>query len=155
MDNQNDLLFDEIEGENPEQERLPGINNGLEEIAQPAEKKKRHMKPVPKLDVGRLLGPRGLPCLASEFRNVEFQGEGHEAEDLDELMSHLEHWAHRLYPKMMFDDCLEKIEKLGHKKEIRVCLKKIRLGMPLINTNGESTVVTEDGPVPDEVENFE
>ena len=35
-------------------------------------------------------------------------------------MSTFEHWAHRLYPKFTFDDCLEKIESLGHKREIQV-----------------------------------
>ena len=35
-------------------------------------------------------------------------------------MSTFEHWAHRLYPKLAFDDCLEKIESLGHKREIQV-----------------------------------
>lgn len=123
----------------------PGQGNELEDIPL-ATKKKRNTKPVPKLDVSRLLGPRGLPCLNAEFENVNFRGKGHESEDLDFLMANLEHWAHRLFPRMMFDDCLEKIEKLGHKKEIQTCMKKLRMGMPLLNSNQQTTVITEDGP---------
>jgi len=33
-------------------------------------------------------------------------------------MSRLEHWAHRLFPKLSFDDFIERLEKLGSKKEI-------------------------------------
>nr|CAB3266969.1 TIMELESS-interacting protein-like [Phallusia mammillata] len=83
-------------------------------------KKKRTVNRGPKLDSRRLLGARGLPALQNHFESVTFKGKGHEAEDLDLMMSKLEHWAHRLFPKFMFDDCLEKIEVLGHKKEIQM-----------------------------------
>ena len=32
------------------------------------------------------------------------------------MMSTLEHWAHRLFPKASFDDFIERLEKLGSKK---------------------------------------
>jgi TIMELESS-interacting protein len=35
-------------------------------------------------------------------------------------MRYLEHWAHRLFPMMPFDEVLERIEKLGTKKEVQV-----------------------------------
>ena len=38
-------------------------------------------------------------------------------------MSRLEHWAHRLFPKLTFDDFVERLEKLGVKKEIQVIKK--------------------------------
>jgi Replication Fork Protection Component Swi3 len=38
------------------------------------------------------------------------------------MMSKLEHWAHRLFPKLSFDDFVERLEKLGGKKEIQVIL---------------------------------
>ena len=44
-----------------------------------------------------------------------------QVEDLKLLMSHLEHWGHRLFPKMPFDDLIERLEKLGAKKEMQVC----------------------------------
>nr|XP_039266629.1 TIMELESS-interacting protein-like [Styela clava] len=152
MEDPNDLFFEEPAVENPpdisepvasQHEQPPG--NELEDIPL-ATKKKRNLKPVPKLDVSRLMGPRGLPCLNAEFENVTFRGNGYEVEDLDLLMSHLEHWAHRLYPRMTFDDCLEKVEKLGHKKEIQTCMKKLRMDMPLLDSDQQTTVITEDGP---------
>lgn len=45
-----------------------------------------------------------------------------QAEDLKLLMSRLEHWAHRLFLKMSFDDFIERLEKLGSKKEIMASL---------------------------------
>ena len=41
-------------------------------------------------------------------------------DDLKVLMGQLEHWAHRLFPKMPFDAFIERLEKLGGKKEIQV-----------------------------------
>lgn len=128
------------------------IENIGEDNIESKESKRKNVNPAPKLDVGRLLGPRGLPCLNKHFEQIEFRGAGHEAEDLNTLLSHLEHWAHRLYPKMMFKDCLEKIGKLGHKKEIHTCMKKIRMGMPLLNSSEGTTVITDDGPDEDDNE---
>lgn len=68
----------------------------------------------------RLKGPRGLMILESWFSDMKFKGKGHEKEDLDALMCRLELWTHRLFPKFTFDDCLNRIEKLGHKKPVMV-----------------------------------
>jgi TIMELESS-interacting protein len=35
-------------------------------------------------------------------------------------MRYLEHWAHRLFPMMPFDDVLERIEHLGAKRDVQV-----------------------------------
>lgn len=43
-----------------------------------------------------------------------------QAENLQLLMQKLENWAHRLYPKLKFEDFIEKVEKLGQKKEVQV-----------------------------------
>ena len=42
------------------------------------------------------------------------------------FMGKLEHWAHRLFPKMPFDEVLERIEKLGSKKEVQVNLQLLQ-----------------------------
>ena len=42
-------------------------------------------------------------------------GSGHEYSDLDEVMKKMEHWAHRLYPKLPFDDVTDRIAVLGKK----------------------------------------
>lgn len=35
-------------------------------------------------------------------------------------MQKMENWAHRLYPKLQFDDFIDKVEKLGAKKDVQV-----------------------------------
>lgn len=97
----------------------------------PAAKKKGVKRPQPKLDSQRLISDRGLPALRTLFQNVRFKGKGHEAEDLRQLMQKMENWAHRLFPKLQFEDFIDRVEKLGNKKEVQTCLKRIRLDMPL------------------------
>uniref|UniRef100_A0A3Q3G3N8 TIMELESS-interacting protein n=1 Tax=Kryptolebias marmoratus TaxID=37003 RepID=A0A3Q3G3N8_KRYMA len=97
----------------------------------PAAKRKGVKRPQPKLDSQRLTSERGLPALRTLFENVRFKGKGHEAEDLRLLMQKMENWAHRLFPKLQFEDFIERVEKLGSKKEVQTCLKRIRLDMPL------------------------
>ncbi|XP_045081222.1 TIMELESS-interacting protein isoform X2 [Coregonus clupeaformis] len=102
---------------------------------------------------GRLTSERGLPALRTLFDNVHFKGKGHEAEDLRVLMQRMENWAHRLYPKLQFEDFIDKLETLGSKKEVQTCLKRIRLDMPLIhedfigNDGDDDAVASSDGRV--------
>ncbi|XP_054877027.1 TIMELESS-interacting protein-like [Poeciliopsis prolifica] len=97
----------------------------------PAAKRKGVKRPQPKLDSQRLISDRGLPALRSLFASAHFKGKGHEAEDLRLLMQKMENWAHRLFPKLQFEDFIDRVEKLGSKKEVQTCLKRIRLDMPL------------------------
>ncbi|XP_072594972.1 TIMELESS-interacting protein isoform X2 [Vulpes vulpes] len=55
----------------------------------------------------------------------------------------MEHWAHRLFPKLQFEDFIDRVEYLGSKKEVQTCLKRIRLDLPIIhedfiNNDGEA-----------------
>ncbi|XP_065341429.1 TIMELESS-interacting protein [Cloeon dipterum] len=93
------------------------------------DKKKRVLAPRPKLDPQRLMGPRGLLALEAEMKDVKLKGRGHELQDLELVLGKMQHWAHRLFPSYTFDDCLDKMEKLGSKKNVMVHLKKIRMGM--------------------------
>ncbi|NWI90503.1 TIPIN protein, partial [Pitta sordida] len=90
-------------------------------------------RPRPKLDAHRLTSERGLPALRHMFDNVKFKGKGHEAEDLKTLIQHMEHWAHRLFPKLQFEDFIDRVETLGNKKEVQTCLKRIRLDLPILH----------------------
>nr|XP_033775455.1 TIMELESS-interacting protein isoform X2 [Geotrypetes seraphini] len=90
-------------------------------------------RPRPKLDAQRLVSERGLPALRHMFDKIKFRGKGHEAEDLKTLIRHMEHWAHRLFPKLQFDDFVDRLETLGNKKEVQTCLKRIRLDVPIIH----------------------
>ncbi|KAK7809019.1 hypothetical protein U0070_001276, partial [Myodes glareolus] len=76
---------------------------------------------------------RGLPALRHMFDKTKFRGKGHEAEDLKTLIRHMEHWAHRLFPKLQFEDFIDRVENLGNKKEVQTCLKRIRLDLPIVH----------------------
>ena len=54
------------------------------------------------------------------FSDLVFSGKGYERRDLNLLMSRMQHWAHRLFPKMPFDQTIERIEKLGKTKQVQV-----------------------------------
>ncbi|XP_052004466.1 TIMELESS-interacting protein [Xyrauchen texanus] len=97
----------------------------------PVAKRRTVKRPQPKLDANRLISEKGLPALRTLFDNVKFKGKGHEAEDLKLLLQKTENWAHRLYPKLKFEDFIDRVESLGGKKEVQTCLKRIRLDMPL------------------------
>ncbi|XP_074649810.1 uncharacterized protein LOC141905014 isoform X1 [Tubulanus polymorphus] len=97
--------------------------------------KKVIRKPMPKLDADRLTGERGIPVISSIFENVKFKGKGYERDDLNLVMRKMEHWAHRLFPKMPFDEVIERAERLGAKKQVQTVVKKIRLDMPLLDND--------------------
>lgn len=90
-------------------------------------------RPQPKLDANRLTSQRGLPALRHLFDDIKFKGKGHEAEDLRVLLRQMENWAHRLFPKLKFEDFLNRLETLGNKKEVQTCLKRIRMDLPIIH----------------------
>ncbi|XP_064607867.1 TIMELESS-interacting protein-like [Liolophura sinensis] len=98
----------------------------------------------PKLDAARLTGDRGIGVLPKVFRDVRLKGKGHEAEDVQKVMRYLEHWTHRLFPKMPFDEVLERIEKLGTKREVQTYIKRMRLDIPVENEENAVIDETED-----------
>ncbi|XP_055727951.1 TIMELESS-interacting protein-like, partial [Salvelinus fontinalis] len=151
--------FSPGEGGDPFTGEEDGEISKLAEV--PAAKRRGVKRPQPKLDSQRLTSERGLPALRTLFDNVHFKGKGQEAEDLKVLMQRMENWAHRLYPKLQFEDFIDKLETLGSKKEVQTCLKRIRLDMPLIHedfigddgeddavASRDGRVVTHDDPDP-------
>ncbi|XP_047720211.1 TIMELESS-interacting protein [Prionailurus viverrinus] len=108
----------------------------------PVPPKRTVKRNIPRLDAQRLISERGLPALRHVFDKAKFKGKGYEAEDLKTLIRHMEHWAHRLFPKLQFEDFIDRVEYLGSKKEVQTCLKRIRLDLPIlhedfINNNDE------------------
>ncbi|XP_045057184.2 TIMELESS-interacting protein isoform X1 [Desmodus rotundus] len=99
----------------------------------PVPPKRTVKRNIPKLDAQRLTSERGLPALRHVFEKAKFKGKGHEAEDLKTLIRHMEHWAHRLFPKLQFEDFIDRVEYLGNKKEVQTCLKRIRLDLPILH----------------------
>ncbi|XP_058638101.1 TIMELESS-interacting protein isoform X2 [Onychostoma macrolepis] len=120
----------------------------------PVAKRRSVKRPRPKLDENRLISEKGLPALRTLFEDVKFKGKGHEAENLKLLLQKMENWAHRLYPKMQFEEFIDKVESLGGKKEVQTCLKRIRLDMPITHQDyveeAEVLVPEEPDPVGDE-----
>lgn len=111
----------------------PKVRRDDEAVEAPSKPKVKRvvLNPQPKLDADRLKSDKGLVLLVKEHEKIRLKGKGHEAEDLDKIMFTLEHWGHRLFPKLHFDDFLERCEQLGHKKPVSVFVKKMRMGMPL------------------------
>jgi len=95
------------------------------------EKKRRVQRnPQPKLNADRLMGPRGIQTLEDVFKDWEPRGAGHEFDDLEAVMLKMNHWAHRLFPKLPFDGTLDIIaNRLGKSKVVSTHVKKIRMGM--------------------------
>uniref|UniRef100_A0A8D0H715 TIMELESS-interacting protein n=1 Tax=Sphenodon punctatus TaxID=8508 RepID=A0A8D0H715_SPHPU len=155
MDPLESNLFDLPDYEHTEDERFPPLpppasqgrddvegaflsgepdGNGLSDVKDPpATTRKTVRRQIPKLDAQRLVSERGLTALRHIFDSAKFKGKGHEAEDLKTLVRHLEHWAHRLFPKLKFEDFVERIEYLGNKKAVQTCLKQIRLDLPILH----------------------
>lgn len=138
-------LFDEdedlnqrhtLENEDDTQEDNQSVRNGEVNTAsqQLVETKKKVVRnPQPKLDPDRLCGKRGIALLPKVFEKVTFKGKGYETNDLDKMMAILEHWAHRLYPRLPLNDVLERIEKLGTKRPVQTCIRRIRADMPIFS----------------------
>ncbi|XP_051755667.1 LOW QUALITY PROTEIN: TIMELESS-interacting protein [Ctenopharyngodon idella] len=119
----------------------------------PVAKRRTVKRPQPKLDANRLISEKGLPALRTLFDDVKFKSKGHETENLKLLMQKMENWAHRLYPKMQFEEFIDKVESLGSKKEVQTCLKRIRLDMPITHEDyveeAEVQVLEESDPAGD------
>ncbi|KAB0803496.1 hypothetical protein PPYR_00466 [Photinus pyralis] len=111
--------------------------NGDGENAQKQEAKvKRVRNPQPKLNADRLKGPRGIQTVEGILKKIKFKGRGHEEEDLNSLMRGYEYWCHRLFPKFTFDDCLDRIERLGKKREVQTYIKRVRMNLLFDDIDG-------------------
>jgi len=104
-------------------------------------KPKRKIAKQPLLNVDRLLGKRGIGELEKVFEDFE-PTPGKEYEDLDIVLNRMKHWAHRMYPKLPFDDVTKQIAKLGSKMQVQTGIKRIRLNLvpdPHVNNNLEDS----------------
>ena len=88
-------------------------------------KKRIIRNPQPKLNPDRICGPRGVGTLCDVFEDFKPKGGDHVFEDLDRAMKKMEHWAHRLYPKLPFDDCMSRISIVGKKMAVQVSIQKV------------------------------
>jgi TIMELESS-interacting protein len=95
--------YDEGEGGDDDNNSNRGLsdNDGNQDDQEDKEKVAPKVKVVktkrkiPKLNVERMKGPRGIISIDEYFTNMKFKGKGYEKQDLDEVMLRLQHWAHR------------------------------------------------------------
>ena len=88
-------------------------------------KKKRNIiRPI-----DRFMGDRGLQSIGDYYKGVKYKGKGHEAEDINAIMNRMQHWAHRAFPQMKFDDALTIIEGLTKKRIVQTHMTKYRMDM--------------------------
>jgi len=112
-----------------EQQRAEGGAN-LDVTGAGEVKKRKPVRPQPKLNPERIMGDRGIQTIEDMFGDWESKGKGKEFDDLEVVMKRMEHWAHRLFPKLPFDNVLDILaNRLGKKKVVQTHVKKIRLGM--------------------------
>uniref|UniRef100_A0A1B6LDG2 TIMELESS-interacting protein n=1 Tax=Graphocephala atropunctata TaxID=36148 RepID=A0A1B6LDG2_9HEMI len=142
-----------IEGEEFERKDESERGSGNEEEKNVDEKDKekeikirKRQGPRMVLNPQRLRGPRGLGVMETFFTDIpdKLRGKGKEKEDLDLVMGRMEHWAHRLMPRLQFDDCLKKIETLGNKRLVMNMVKRIRLGLEENETVPQEVLQRED-----------
>jgi hypothetical protein len=73
-----------------------------------------------------LLSERGFRYLRTHFNDIEFDGPGHEPEDLDKLMLYYREWAHYLFPEMKFSDFTTKTRKECSSRMMKQYLHDLR-----------------------------
>ncbi|RKP14510.1 replication fork protection component Swi3-domain-containing protein [Piptocephalis cylindrospora] len=84
--------------------------------------------PRAKLDEPRLLDhDHGLPALLRDARHLHFGGKRTTVhQDLDKLLKYYGLWAHQLFPRLAFTDCIRKVESVCHKKRLKMYLREWR-----------------------------
>uniref|UniRef100_A0A915MNB7 TIMELESS-interacting protein n=1 Tax=Meloidogyne javanica TaxID=6303 RepID=A0A915MNB7_MELJA len=115
-----DYEKDEIEQEKSTQ-KAKDLENVWEKTEEDETKnsKRKIRRPQPKLSEKELTSEKGIEALKASFDNFNFPKEYDPYQKLDILLNKMECWAHNLFPKMNFDDCLDKIEKLGRKRLVQ------------------------------------
>ncbi|XP_015598136.1 protein TIPIN homolog [Cephus cinctus] len=126
-------LSDGAEEESASKNDEDESNHETKRRIDPSAKPRTVRNPQPKLNTELLKGPKGVHTIEKYFEGFKYNGKGHEKHDLNRIMKRLEHWAHRLYPRLQFDDFLEKVAILEKKKDLQVHVKKYRLDMLVEN----------------------
>lgn len=129
-ENSNDLLNEHIADDGDSDTEAQG-NEDEDESAKKdvkfevkVRKKRNIIRPVE-----RFMGERGLQAVDEYCKGIQFKGKHNEREDLNSIMALMQHWAHRAFPQMKFDDALDVVENLGKKKIIQTHMTKYRLDM--------------------------
>ncbi|CAG0919303.1 unnamed protein product [Notodromas monacha] len=142
-----DVLPGEAEEDDEEAEEAGPAEDGENKENEGKKKIKVKLvrKPMQKLDEVRLCGDMGLSKLPSEFKDFKWLGKGAELEEMDAVLQRVQLWAHRLFPKMAFEDFLQRVENLGAKRSVQTHLRKMRMGMIDVSGEPEESVAAADG----------
>lgn len=77
---------------------------------------------MPRLTPDLLLGADGLGYVLEKMpRQVTIKGRGHEVDDLKSLLEAYVRWHQTLLPYYSYSQFVEKVEKVGSTKRVRVC----------------------------------
>nr|CAD2207490.1 unnamed protein product [Meloidogyne enterolobii] len=144
-----DVEKDEVEQEKNTQ-KAKDLENVWEKTEEDETKnsKRKIRRPQPKLSERELTSEKGIEALKASFDNFNFPKEYDPYQKLDILLNKMECWAHNLFPKMNFDDCLDKIEKLGRKRLVQATMKRLRPGFSQAEDDDE--IVEEENVEKDE-----
>ena len=133
LDEDGNVIEEATEAPDPgaaQRAKFQGKDEMKGEMKDGEEPKKRIIRnPMPKLDPDRICGAKGIGTLEDIFSDFQPKGGDHVFEDLDRAMHKMEHWAHRLYPKLPFDNVMARISVLGKKQAIQNHLKRTRMGL--------------------------
>lgn len=110
--------------EDPEGGDLGGGAGAGQKVEVKIKKKRDIIRPI-----DRFMGDRGLQSVGEYYKGVKYKGKNREAEDLNLIMGRMQHWAHRAFPKMKFDDALTIVEGLAKKRIIQTHMTKYRMDM--------------------------
>ncbi|KAK9106407.1 hypothetical protein Syun_022418 [Stephania yunnanensis] len=120
-------------------------------------KAKKVPKKVPNLTPERLLSDDGLGYILRYFpKSFKFRGRGHEVGDLGNLIGLYREWHSQLLPSYPFDQFVQKVEKVGAKNRVRMCIRDLRervanggdpskLHEPPVERDGEHYEPVEEG----------
>ncbi|XP_047968905.1 TIMELESS-interacting protein [Salvia hispanica] len=90
-------------------------------------KQKAPRKSRPKLTPDLLLSDAGVGHILRYFPPaLKCRGRGHEVDDLRHLLRMYADWHSRLLPYYNFEQFLDKVERVGSSKRVKVCLRDLR-----------------------------
>ncbi|ORX38877.1 replication fork protection component Swi3-domain-containing protein [Kockovaella imperatae] len=103
---------------------------------------------IAKVDEERLMGPNGFPALMKAAKRFKVRGKGREAEDLRELLSVYQMWAHGMFPKGDFHGTIARVEVVCRKRRMEMAMKGYREAFypALLESPGSSPGPTDNDP---------
>lgn len=123
-------MVEGLPGEPAQEEENPFLQNAEDAAAEEARKKKARFK-ITAEDLAE--GPLGLNYLYIESvirggkqGQLKLRGKGHEASDLNKMMSMYKKWHMSFAPKYHFDYFTDRMTKMSSDKTVKVHLSKLR-----------------------------